>query len=102
MKKELKDVVFGSEAHGAPSLDGFSFLFYQYFFELVKHDLMLVLQHFYSHSLNILKLNHAMVCLIPKEKETKVIQKYRSISLIDCCYKIISKILANRLTHFMS
>jgi hypothetical protein len=50
-EKELKDAIFGSEAHGAPRPDGFSFLFYQHFFELVKHDLMTVLQHFYSHNL---------------------------------------------------
>jgi Reverse transcriptase (RNA-dependent DNA polymerase) len=43
-----------------------------------------------------------MVCLIPKEKEAKVIQKYIPNSLVDCCYKIISKILANRLTPFTS
>jgi hypothetical protein len=54
-----------------------------------------------SHSLNVLKLNHVMVCLISKEKDAKVIQKYRHISLVDYCYKIISKILANRLTPFM-
>jgi hypothetical protein len=67
------DTIFGSEAHEAPGPNGFSFLFYQYFFELVKHDLMKVLQHFYSHSLNTIKLNHVMVCLILKEKDTKII-----------------------------
>jgi Reverse transcriptase (RNA-dependent DNA polymerase) len=42
-----------------------------------------------------------MVCLIPKEQEAKVIQKYKTISLVDCCFKIISKVLTNCLTPFM-
>jgi Reverse transcriptase (RNA-dependent DNA polymerase) len=59
---------------------------------------MLLLQHFYTHSLNVSKLNHAMLCLIPKESNAQVIQKFRLISLIDFSYKIISKVLTNRLT----
>jgi hypothetical protein len=36
---------------------------YQHFCKLVKYDVIKVLQHFYSHSLNTLKLNHTMICL---------------------------------------
>lgn len=66
---ELQKAIFGSDASGAPGPDGFSFLFYQHFWELVKGDLMVVLSHFYHNSLNVSKINHAMVCLIPKEKD---------------------------------
>jgi Reverse transcriptase (RNA-dependent DNA polymerase) len=62
---------------------------------------LLLLQHFHSNSLEVARLNHAMVCLIPKEKEAKVIQKYMPISLVDCCFKIISKNLTNRLAPLM-
>lgn len=65
--------MFGSETLGAPGPDEFNFLFYQHFFNLVKHDLLLILSHFYTHSLNMAELNHAMVCLIPKEKEVRSI-----------------------------
>jgi Reverse transcriptase (RNA-dependent DNA polymerase) len=100
-EEELKIAVFGSEAFGAPGQDGFSFLFYQHFFELVKPDLLVLLQKFYSNSLEEARLNHAMVCLVPKEQEAKIIQKYRPISLVDCCFKILSKVLTNRLAPFM-
>jgi Reverse transcriptase (RNA-dependent DNA polymerase) len=79
-----------------------SFLLYQHYFDLVKYDLMILLHHFHSNTLEVAKLNHTMVCLIPKEKETKKIQKYRLINLVDCCYKIISKILTNRLAPLMN
>jgi hypothetical protein len=101
-ESELRKAIFNSDAFGAPSPDGFSFSFYQHFFDLLKYDMLLVFYHFYSHSLNVAKLNHAMVCLIPKEHDARVIKKYRPISLVDCCYKIIFKILTNRLQPLMN
>jgi Reverse transcriptase (RNA-dependent DNA polymerase) len=62
---------------------------------------MILLQHFYDNSLKVAKLNHVMLCLIPKEFNASRIQKYRPISLVDCSYKIISKILTNRLARVM-
>jgi Reverse transcriptase (RNA-dependent DNA polymerase) len=42
-----------------------------------------------------------MVFLIPKIKDSTAIQKFRPISIVDCCYKILSKILTNRLAPLM-
>jgi Reverse transcriptase (RNA-dependent DNA polymerase) len=95
---KLKEAVFGSNASDAPGPDGFSFAFYQYFWSIVQDDLMLLLQHFYNNALNVTKLNHVMMCLLPKEKDATVIQKFRPISLVDCSYKIIYKVLTNRLS----
>jgi hypothetical protein len=49
------------------------FLFYQHYFDLVKNNLMILLHYFHSNTLEVAKLNHVMVILIPKEKETKKI-----------------------------
>jgi hypothetical protein len=37
-KREVKDAIFGSYAEGALGPDGFPFLFYQHFWNLIKHD----------------------------------------------------------------
>jgi hypothetical protein len=89
---ELKLAVFGSNASGAPGPDGFTFVFYQHFWAIVYEDLIFLM------SLRLAKINHAMLCLLFKELEASIIQKFRPISLLDCSYKIISKILTNRLT----
>ena len=52
-EQEIRSAVFGSDAQGAPGPDGFSFLFYQHFYELIKDDLITLLTHFHSQSLNM-------------------------------------------------
>jgi hypothetical protein len=37
--EEIKNAVFGSYAEGAPGPDGFPFLFYQKYWDLIKHDI---------------------------------------------------------------
>ncbi|XP_078156636.1 uncharacterized protein LOC144552546 [Carex rostrata] len=99
---EIKQALFDSEPHGAPGPDGFSFSFYQCFWELVKDDLRTLCQQFYQNSLILDLLNKSIICLIPKDKDATHISKYRPISLVNCSFKLISKILTNRLTHIMN
>jgi hypothetical protein len=40
LKKEVKEAIFGSYVEGAPGPGGFSFLFYQHFWELIRPDFM--------------------------------------------------------------
>jgi hypothetical protein len=68
---------------------------------VVQDDLMLLIHHFYNNSLRVDKLSHAMVYLLLKESDVSVIQKFRPISLVDCSYNFICKILTNRMVDFM-
>ncbi|GKB64852.1 RNA-directed DNA polymerase, eukaryota [Tanacetum coccineum] len=45
--------------------------------------------------------NPSFITLIPKLNDAKVVKDYRPISLIGCQYKIVGKILANRLSMVM-
>lgn len=56
-----------------------------------------LVQAFFNHTLDLAKINHASIILIPKIAEALTIQQHRPVSLINCSFKIISKIIANRL-----
>nr|GEW90934.1 RNA-directed DNA polymerase, eukaryota, reverse transcriptase zinc-binding domain protein [Tanacetum cinerariifolium] len=47
------------------------------------------------------RCNPSFITLIPKLNDAKVVKDYRPISLIGCQYKIVGKILANRLSMVM-
>jgi hypothetical protein len=96
-KEEVKDAVFCSYAEGAPVPDGFPFLFYQTFWNIVKDDLVNLVRLFEKGELNLERLNFAMITLIPIEPEAKNLKKFRPISLLNCSFKIFGKLLNNRL-----
>lgn len=52
---------------------------------------------FHRGELNLSRLNFALITLIPKENEARHVKKFRPISLLNCSFKIFSKLLANRL-----
>jgi hypothetical protein len=81
----------------APGPDGFTVEFFKAFWEVVKHDIYGVLEDS-KHSASILKvLNVTMITLIPKENKARTPDRYISIVLCNVVYKIISKVIANRL-----
>jgi len=97
IEEEVKVALFGSYADGAPGPDGLLFLFYQVFWETIKSDLMNLVTLFESSKLNLDRINYAMITLIPTEPEAKNLKKFRPISLINCSFKLFSKLLNNRL-----
>jgi hypothetical protein len=51
---------------------------------------------------NLHDVNEALMTLLPKSPDTAEIKDYRPISLIHCIWKLISKVLANRLAPKLS
>lgn len=45
----------------------------------------------------LFRLNFALITLIPKEDGARDIKKFRPISLINCSFKIFSRVLTDRL-----
>lgn len=95
--EELKGAVFQMEKNKSPGPDGFPAEFYQEYWEIVKNDLFSLLYEFYFGQLKIDRLNYGIITLVPKCKEAKQIQKFRPICLLNVSFKIITKVLMNRL-----
>ena len=71
-------------------------LFYQKFWHIVGDDVSVVLD-FLNNETTLPGINYTYIVLIPKVKLPERMTVYRPISLCNVIYKIISKVLANRL-----
>jgi hypothetical protein len=81
----------------APDPDGFTTEFFKSCWEFIKQDVYKVVEYS-RRSTSILKaLDASLITLIPKENESKTLDRYRPIALCNMVYKIISKVIANRL-----
>jgi Reverse transcriptase (RNA-dependent DNA polymerase) len=98
---EIRQIVFSCDPNKAPSLDEFLFQFYQAFWDLVFSDVTALVNAFYTNQLDVLKINLATTCLLPKKIDASNIKNYRPISLINYSFKIITKLLAARLATIM-
>lgn len=58
---------------------------------------VIVVKFFFWERYMIKPFNHTFVTLIPKKEKPKAIKNFHPISLCDVVYKIIMKILSNRL-----
>ena len=81
----------------APWPDGINALFYQKFWHIVGNDVMNVVLDFLNNGVMLPDLNHTNIVLIHKVKNPENMSDYRPIGLCNVVYKIISKVLANRL-----
>jgi hypothetical protein len=85
------------EHNKAPGPDGFLAEFYQFFWDVIKPDLMNLFHEFHTGRLPIHSLNFGVISLPPKIAEATRIQQYRPICLLNASFKIFTKVLNNRI-----
>ncbi|XP_039143982.1 uncharacterized protein LOC120281134 [Dioscorea cayenensis subsp. rotundata] len=72
------------------------------FWDTVSADVVLLCEDFYWHHANLDRINWASITLIPKVDAPESPGDFGPISLINSSLKIISKVLANRLSKVMN
>ncbi|XP_039145636.1 uncharacterized protein LOC120282866 [Dioscorea cayenensis subsp. rotundata] len=100
--EEVKKAVFDLGSDKAPGPDGFPLLFFKSYWETVKVEVLKMCEDFYDGRANLERINWASIVLIPKISSPVSPGDYRPISLINSSLKIISKILASRLSTVMA
>jgi len=96
-EREVLEVVKGLNRDKAPGPNGFTLVFFQDCWDVIKTDLMGVFQDFHTHSKFVKSINATFLAIIPKKFGAVDLKDFRPISLVSGVYKIIVKVLANRL-----
>lgn len=96
-RDEVKNAVFGMNAIGAPGPYGFGGFFYQHYGDIIGGDVFLSVEQFFKQGWLPPNLNSNTVVLIPKSPNADSVSQYRPIALANYQFKIITKILAERL-----
>ncbi|KAK2665976.1 hypothetical protein Ddye_004550 [Dipteronia dyeriana] len=95
--KEVRCAFFQMSPSKAPGIDDFPVGFFQKFWGVIGDDMTKVCLDCLNDGHSMDKLNHSLLCLIPKIRNVERISNIRPISLCHVVYKCISKALANRL-----
>lgn len=99
--EEITRAVWDCGSDKSPGPDGFSFGFFKKFWKVIEGDIVEAVKYFHRSNQFPKGCNSSFITLIPKVIDPVSIRDYRPICLIGGIYKIISKILANRLTGVM-
>ncbi|XP_026459906.1 uncharacterized protein LOC113360630 [Papaver somniferum] len=100
--EEVKNTIKQMGPWTAPGTDGFPPGFYKQNLKLLENDVWEIVKSFF-HSKHLLKeMNHTFISLIPKVNKLNSPADFRHISLCNYNYKIISKILVNRMKPLLS
>ena len=100
--QEVEEVIFSMSKDSTPGRDGFGAGFYQECWPIIQNELLEAVHEFFKGAPQPREFSSALLVLIPKVSGATTWQEFRPISLCNQSFKIISKILTNRLNHLLS
>jgi len=95
--EEIKNVVFKMDPDKAPGPDGFNASFFQKYWDIVGKDTTKAVMNFFDKGQLLRQVNHTFLTLVPKVTNSSKLADFRPISCCNTLYKIISKVMCNRL-----
>ncbi|GJW61068.1 putative RNA-directed DNA polymerase [Tanacetum coccineum] len=87
----------GCKSDKAPGPDDFNFKYIKWFWDIIKMDILRAIRWLWDNGEFSRGCNASFVTLILKVVDPMRLGNYRPISLIGCFYKIITKILTNKI-----
>ncbi|GJS03117.1 putative RNA-directed DNA polymerase, eukaryota, reverse transcriptase zinc-binding domain protein [Tanacetum coccineum] len=101
-RSEIRNAVWECGENKSLGPDGFSFEFFRRYWNFISPDFCSAVECFFTIGFLPKGCNASFIALIPKVLDAKFVSDFRPISLIGSVYKMITKILANRLALVIS
>lgn len=95
--EEVYCTIFDLPSSKSPGLDEFNIEFFCNFWPIIGNHLFLAIRYFFDYSIMPSSWGKTFIILIPKKEKPKTVLDFSPISLCNVCFKIITKILANRI-----
>lgn len=100
-KEEVRSALMSMKSFTAPGPDGFQPFFYKKFWDQVGDDLWHLVKKALAKGKVDEQLLEILVVLIPKVDHPSTIKEFRPISLCNVTFKLVTKVLVNRLRPFL-
>ncbi|KAK3195320.1 hypothetical protein Dsin_026630 [Dipteronia sinensis] len=99
--EEVMEAVKSCDGNKAPGPDGLNLNFIKVNWDVIKEDVLSFFRKFYKNGSKIKELNNTFLALILKISKPQNMGDYRPISLVGAMYKVLAKVLANRIKKVM-
>lgn len=96
-EEDIKKVIFSMPSNKSPGPDGYTTEFFKGVWSIVGRDVVAAVKSFFVKGFLPKGLNATILALVPKTEEARELKNYRPIACCNLLYKVISKIIANRL-----
>lgn len=100
--RKNKKALFTIGVTRAPGPDSLTTSFNQQYWDIVGPSITTEVRWFFQTGMFPPTWNHTNLCLIPKIEQSKTMKDFRPISLYNVIYKIISKIVVQKLKPVLS
>ncbi|KAK9911453.1 hypothetical protein M0R45_035362 [Rubus argutus] len=97
LAEEIYTTLMTMDGSSAPGPDGFGGCFFQNCWNVVAQEVISAVQSFFDSGFILPHFNSNLLILIPKKDEADNISDYRPIALANFVFKLITKIIADRL-----
>ena len=101
-KNEIQLALMEMNGDKALGPDGFTMAFWQSCWEFVKVEILEMFKEFHEQSSFLKSLNNTFLVMIPKKGGAVDLRDFSPISLLGGLYKLLAKVLANRLKRVLS